>query len=631
MLEFLRKNKPTQVNKDAPASTNKELGRIRKRIGIQLGLAVLTVLLAVVILLGMTAAWYTNVVQSSGLIFEVERLGVDVDATVHATTFTAQPGDEGIISLEAANKGTDAVNITVSINKSGLDLEMQKRLYFFVEKQTTANEEISQRSYLTGSDSFTYTVFGGNSLTLTEEYHNASQLKWCWVYDVLGYYVLGQAQEDTVEVAEYLRPIEYDYDNATFDADGNLLTVDGTTTTAEFLAALSLTDGYAGQISQENMVGSYYKVAVDENGYGVYAYLCTYAEVEAHTDFDTQLGQDALAGNPATYSARLTVNAEKVEMKTVSVENAEQLLAALESGEAEAIRLTQDITLSEEQQVLLSADSQVLLDLNGQTLTTSYSSYAILMENNSSLTVTNGTLSGADGSYAVRLYGADLILDNVNITGYQTGIAITDYSGSSKMDSTVRMTDCTMDVSGCGIMLFGNGHGSQQDSQLFIENCQLTSDSYVISGNGSVYGDGRWGTDVQVIGSTLTQDVASGTVASAIYHPQYGTMNIQNSVVSGYTGIVVKGGSVTIEDSQVYGVGTTAAEPELMSNGFSDTADAIYVETGYGYAIEITVRNTTAESYYNQAYRVYEENALCVTAELEGNTFQNKTKVTAAE
>lgn len=627
MLEFFKKNTPTQLNNETPDTANKELSRLRKRIGLQAYLAVMTVVLAVVLVFGMTAAWYTNVVQSGGLIFEVEQSGVNVDATVKATTFTAKPGDQGVISLEAVNNGKKPVDITVSINKANMDVQMQKRLYFYVEAQETANGETGQRSYVTAMDGYTYRVFGGNNLALTEQYHNAAPLKWCWVYDVLGYYVLGQAQNGDVLVQEYLRPIEYDYDLATFDQDGNLLTVDGVTTADSFLTALAQTDGYPGQISAENMVGRYYQVAVDASGYGVFAYLCTYQEVEDHTDYDTALGAAALEGNPATYSALMTVNAEPSVFHTVTVGSVAALRSALEREDVDAIILGGNVMLSSDETLTIPAGKDLLLDLNGYSLTTNTSGYAFNLEPTASLTVSNGFLSGGSAGDAFKLVGADLTLNDVKLNNYNKAIHVMDYSGTGQ-DSTVRISGCEFDTKSYGVLLYGNGFGSEQTTKLLIEDSKLICDDYVIAGNGSIYGDGRWGTEIEVINSTLTQDVNSGVVSAAIYHPQrFSTVNIYGSTVSGYTGMAIKGGSVTIEESNVIGTGTSSAVPKLMTSGFSDTADAIYVETGYGYDISMRIRNSTANSFYGMGLRVYEENSPYVALTLEGkNYFNDNTK-----
>ena len=53
-----------------------------------------------------------------------------------------------------------------------------------------------ERVYINNHEGYTYTVFNQSSLTLTEKVSNAPKLKWQWVYDVLGYYVLGTANSD---------------------------------------------------------------------------------------------------------------------------------------------------------------------------------------------------------------------------------------------------------------------------------------------------------------------------------------------------------------------------------------------------------------------------------------------------
>lgn len=625
MLEFLHKK--TQLNNDAPGGASKELRRIRKRIAMQACLAVMTVLLTVVIVFGMTAAWYTNVVQSGGLIFQVETMGVNVDATVVDMTIIAQPGDEGAVNLTAVNNGAGMVDITVTINKTNMDPRMQQRLYFYVESQETAYGETAQRSYVTASEGYTYQVFGGNRLSLTEQYHNAPALKWCWVYDVLGYYVLGRASNGTVAVEEYLQPIEYDYDSATFDANGNLQTVDGTTTAASFLTALSASDGYPGTIDTTQKVGQYYQVAVDDNGYGVYAYLCTYEEVESNTDFDTELGKAASAGNPATYSALLTVNAQAAIFDTITVGSSAALLSALESGEADSVVLSTDVTLDSGTTINIPAGTDLLLDLNGHTLTTNASDYAINMESNSTLTVTDGTISGNGTGSFTNLTGADLTLNDVIVTGYNRGVNVADHSGTG-LDSIVHITGSEINASEIAVTIYGNGSGSQQTSKLLIENSKLTGDLYAISGNGSIYGNGRWGTEIEIISSELYQNGSAGELGAAIYHPQPNSiLNIYDSSLVGYNGMVIKGGTVTITESSVIGVGDNPKAATLTTSGYTDTADGIYVETGYEYEISLTLRDSSCLSYYNLGLRIFEENSKYVTYVQEGdNIFLNKTK-----
>ena len=566
-------------------------------------------------------------VQTGGLIFEVAQSGVNVDATIQTSTITIQPGDQGVIGLEATNKDSVPVDITVTINKSGMDMAMQKRLYFFVEAQNTFNGETSQRTYITSTGGYTYRVFGGKSLTLTEQYHNAASLKWCWVYDVLGYYVLGQEQDGDVVVQEYLRPIEYDYDMATFNGYGELVTVDGVTTVEQFLTQLSQTDGYPGQIQMDQKLGDYYRVAVDENGLGVYAYLCTRQEVEAHTDFDTALGSMVQDGEKIAYTATMTVNAEPTQLHSTVVGSQEALLEVLSSGEYDTIVLGENLFLDAGTKLTIPNDTAMTLDLNGRTLNTNTSGYAVTLGTNASLTVTNGKLSGSNAGHAFSVNGSQLTLNDVTLLGYQRGMTIAD-NASKGLDSTVRISGCHMELEECGVVMYGNGTESQQTTKLLIENSQITSQQFVISGNGTVTGTGRWGTEIEIANSQLTQDPGRGQVYAAIYHPQPdSTMNIYNSTISGYNGMAIKGGTVTINKSQILGVGEHSAPPSMTTSGYADTADAIYVEAGYGYDIFVTIQNSTAISDYAMGLRVYEENSPCVELILEGtNHFYDRQK-----
>ena len=87
---------PKQNKKsDLPSGkqTSPELNKIQKNIYRQAALAGLTVVLTIVILFAMTSAWYTNIVQTSGLVFEAEPWGFDGTITVENDPIQAAPGD----------------------------------------------------------------------------------------------------------------------------------------------------------------------------------------------------------------------------------------------------------------------------------------------------------------------------------------------------------------------------------------------------------------------------------------------------------------------------------------------------------------------------------------------------------
>lgn len=628
MLKFLKNRiqNQTQLNKDESASgtDTPQMRQMRKRIGMQAGLAVLTVVLTLVLIFAMTAAWYTNVVQTSGLIFQVEQWGVDVGATISSASILAAPGDVGIVDFQVNNTGTDIVNVAVSVTKNAMDPVMQRRLYFYVDDQKTTNQEVVQRVYLNSESGYDYLLFGGGNLTVNETYYNDAPLKWCWVYDVLGYYVRMETNsEGVLEIAEYLRPIEYNYDQATFDADtGALATVNGVQTAQDFLVELSKNDGYAGTIDTTVIPeNGYYPVKVDATtGRGVYAYLLNFSEIQQEMDTDTALGAAAGTENAGTYVANFTIYAENFSTTPVAVNTAEALSAALTSGTTPLIQLTQDIELSEA--LTLSAATDTILDLGGYTLTTNTSDPAITAPEGSSLAVTNGTLTGAQGSgNGFTITGADVTLNDVVVEGYQTGFRVADYSGTG-VDSTVKIIDSTVNATAYAVLAYGNGSVSEQTTKIIIEDSTLYGDAIAISGNGTITGTGRWGTDIQIINSTVGSNQSVGS--NAIYHPQpYGTLNIVNSTVIGHTALIVKGGTVTISKSTITGTGPaiTLTEPGYMPSGAADTGDAVYIEDGYSYDIYVEVdAASTLTSYAAQGLRVYLENSTYVTLINNGAT-----------
>jgi hypothetical protein len=173
-------------------------------------------------------------------------------------------------------------------------------LYFYVDAPQTRNGELMDRVYVSTNSSYTYTIYPQSSLILNEEMHNAPQLKWEWVYDVLGYYVLGTEDvSGNVNVTEYIRPITYEYDETNVLFDGTpsrwVSSIGGVPVT-EFLHRVSSKDGYPGAITPQTVPTptGYYPISVDANGYGVWAYLCNWYDIENNMRYDTQLSGSSL-------------------------------------------------------------------------------------------------------------------------------------------------------------------------------------------------------------------------------------------------------------------------------------------------------------------------------------------------
>lgn len=679
MAKYLKTKQPERKSAQRKSNTSSTRGtqyllKVRKRIYRQALLALLTIVLTVVILFAMTSAWYTNIVQTGGLTFEAEAWGFDGKITVQEGSVRAAPGDDGVVHL-TVNNNSDAISaISVNVTKDEMDEEMQKRLFFYVDAHMNRSGETMERVYLNKFEGFTYNVFSNGQLTLTEQVSNAPVIKWQWVYDVLGYYVLAKPYEiervfeisnedgttatkmvktTVMDIQEYLRPIEYDFDEATTvistDEEAvsmEISTVDGKTHPEVFLQQLSKRDGYEGEIEHEDKLafGNYYKVDVDENGYGVYAYLCNYTDIMLATDYDTELGElarkkargeelkaeeEALLSNTAT----LTLSAQKNEGNTINVNTLGALRSAVELGTANIIQLSSNITLAEGETLTIPANARVMLDLNGHTIT-NMDGTAIKAEPGSSLTMINGVIfndtqlatAESPKTYGIYSVGAEVVMSKMEIRNFQYGIYVGDYEKNNELDSRVYMETCRVDAKSYAAFICGNGVLSEQKSQLIIEkNSVLRSSGIVVTGSGDSAGNGKWGTDIQIIDSMIEAELNDDQIyGGGIYHPQKNsTLTVFSSTVKGYNGITVKGGNVSIVDSNIVGLGNYQ-EPKVEGNGYTDTGDAVYVETSYGYEIRLEIGTGSILTHMHKdskSLRIFKEDATNVSVQIESGTF----------
>lgn len=595
---------------------NNVLKALRSKVVVQAVIAVQTLIIAAVLICGMSAAWYTNVVQTSGLQFEAAQWGFDGEVTVGQVDIVqAMPGDTGVVDMTIRNSGEAMSDVTVYVAKGGMVPEMQKRLFFYVETAAVRNEETLDRVYVTATGGYTYTMLPETELVLTEQQANDVRLKWQWVYDMLGYYFIGTVDaEGTATVDEYLRPVEYDLDRATFTEAGLLETVDGTTTTADFLAQLSAHDGYAEDIVSTEFPG-YYQVSVDENGYGIWVYLCNWQEILAATAYDTALAQPAAEGEEKeVYQATVSLTGQATKLVYTEVTTADDLVQAL--GNGEDVQLQQNLVLTEP---ISAAGREALLDLNGYAITVSEEyteDYVLSLTENAKLMILNGTIGNSGGSAsAIHVNSSSLTLSNVTISDTYDGIMIDD----AATDSVVRLVGCTMNVSRCAIQVRGNGAISNNRTMLVVEDCDLYGGYFGINGNGT---NTYWGVDMLIENSTVEGYYAG------IYQPQAdSTTTIHNSTISGITGIALKGGDLVITDSKIFGTGTAeqVGEPAYQGSGFSDTGDALYLEDGYKAAMSVVISGseTVLNSQNGQAARVFAENSIYADVVITGGTFSS--------
>lgn len=641
--------------------------KARKRIYRQATLTIMTILLTVMILFAMTSAWYTNVVQTSGLTFETEAWGFEGNITVDSRAIQAAPGDEDVINLTVENDSDSVSAISVNILKNGMSDEMQKRLFFYVDTTMERGEETMNRVYLNRFETYTYHVFNNSALSLTKEYHNAPLIKWEWVYDVLGYYVIAEPYEVTKEdgtvikemrIHEYLRPIEYDFDETTtkINTEGEQITIEldkigGEYTLQEFLAEISLTDGYMGVIdADDHAFDNFYRVDVDQdqNGYGVYAYICNYSEILAEGRYDSMIGELAYRNAKGEelndeqkaylrYGVTLTLSAQKDDENILPVNTLSGLQAAITETTADVLQLTSDMTVLAGETITIPEGRRLMIDLNGNELINTDGT-AITAQPGSSLTMVNGTLSQADlsgttntsSTYGIKSTGAEVLLSNVSMKDFRYAVYVSDNQDSNVLDSRIYIKEANIEAKDYGVYILGNGLLSAHKSQVIIEDSTLTSHEMVIVGNGDATGNGKWGTDIQILNSTIIAHPKENATynSTGIYQPQKNsTLVVRNSHVEGGNAIALKGGSTRIDNSTIVGCGFYT-QPSFSGSGYSDTGDAVYIETNYGYEIDLLICGNSDLSHVgtegSRSLRVFEENAPHVKVEIESGIFDEE-------
>ncbi len=640
MPVFKRDREEQQQN-----SRDHVVSEMKTRVYKQAGLAVTAILVTVVLLFAMSTAWYSNVLEAGSITFQAEKWELNAgDLSTDGSSVIAQPGARGILPVSYKNTSESPLNIYVGVSKENMARDLKKRVYFYTETPYTVENESKKetvaRRYLTNGTAAPYTVLSRGQLTMSDDFCSVdTPIYWEWVYDLLGYYVRVSstpASDGSVVEMEYLRPIVYDYDKATFDGNGNLATVDGEHF-EKFLLKLSETDGYLNIFTENNAIqdsttGAKYYIVDSDNqdalGYYTAIRLLTKQEIAAANAWDTEQGKNGTSFNDN--DLKITITGETANIEATEVNNSDDLVAALKSEAGGYIRLQGDLNLT--QGIQLNQTQPITLDLGGNTLTAeSGISTMFLVNSGAQLTVLNGSVKGTGaGNIAFASLNGQLTLSNVRVENTGVAVYITDeYGKSADPDSTVYITGSTLTGSSTNqpaVMVLGNGTTTAQKTRCVMEDTTIKAPNYIgISGFGDRINSG---TDIQIRRCTI-----SGKSA-AVYHPQdNSTFRAENTVLSGSTGIAVKGGSVYLDNCVVTGSAAAALAGSFNNNGFTDTGAAVYLEAGYerdNIAVYITGENTKIIADKQDALLLYHDekdtNTRKACIAVSGGTYSSNVK-----
>lgn len=564
-----------------PLKLNSALGNplevlkfLRKKVIFRVALLSVVLVLTIVLVFAQTIAWQTNVVHTGGLMFTADTWNFSVDGSLISNSTPAAPGDSKVIGLQISNESANLAAASVKVSKEEIIEDMKHRMFFYVDTTAVRNGETVDRVYISNKSSYTYTLFPYETLELTEDSNDSAVIKWEWTYDNLGYYVYGKKTDDNkIQVEEYLRPIEYDFDfmRTTFYSDGSLETVDGKTTAATFLKNFSKTDGYEGEIDTSNVTSDgYYTVSINnETGYGVFAYLCTLDEINQGSVKDTELGSNT----SSIGQAKVQLTGQNCRTDGVLVFDENSLTEALSTSGLNMLTLAKDIELT--QTINVTDSSQVVIDLAGHTITSNAENIFTAKEGGSVM-LNNGTIVAEDSSStAVYTVAGTVALNDVTILNAYEGIKVRDNLSTTGGDSVVSLSNCTIKAQTEGLFIYGGGSLTSGNTKVVIENCNILGESYAgIVCNGTYDG----------IEMTIKNSTVKGYYTSIYFPTDDSTLTVETSVLEGYTGLAVKGGTVHLTNCKITGTGAYTELPDqskLSKSGWWDTGDGVYLEANY--------------------------------------------------
>ena len=250
----------------------------------------------------------------------------------------------------------------------------------------------------------------------------------------------------------------------------------------------------------------------------------------------------------------------------------QEAIDSVESDEPATIELLANVT-GEEQMKFVKPQVDITVDLAGFTYTASADEAVHIDAADVTLTLKNGTIeNNAEGNYSDGLYAFEES-NNLNLT----------------LDS---------------VKLFS------RTQTLAVQG--MTSNSNV----------------------TIRNSTLSSAGVGIYYPPKSGTLTIEGSTITGTTGIVLKGATLVVKDgSKIQGTGENKVPDgyytgTIGGEGFNDTGDALYVESGYNdRPIVVDVQGGIFKSKNASAVRFFQKEGEQTThertIEISGGTFSS--------
>lgn len=326
---------------------------------------------------------------------------------------------------------------------------------------------------------------------------------------------------------------------------------------------------------------------------------------------------------------------------TATVEGVEVGFTSLQDAiDAADIGGTVTLLKSVNENITIAEGQNIVLDLNGNTIESAAADVAVRIT--ADATIENGTLLAADGAQAMYIDGAVVELRDMIVTGgaqsssahlffiqlndAQLTLDDTDVnftfvsegeSGAQGQAIRAQNSDVTVrnnsNIAATGYLAYGIAFRGQYamgeeamaaDAETYntltIEDSFIKANAFAVSGNGVCHG-----TNIIIAGNSRLES----EISAAIYHPQYGTLNISladdetQAYIKGTAGIEMRAGSLVVESGYIEATGDFVSGPH---GGGSTTDGAAIAIVQHTTRLPISVELNGGK--YVGDYAVYENN-----------------------
>ena len=260
-------------------------------------------------------------------------------------------------------------------------------------------------------------------------------------------------------------------------------------------------------------------------------------------------------------------------------------------------------------------DKGITLDLGEQTVTIiddEVNKFGLRFTSGESI-VKNGSItdSRSDGNtgynyIVINVSGSDtsVTIQDTAISTYEPG-SLTNYNYGVKVDEGATATfgnDTSISEIGqtgkelvwgtdtwgtVGIAVWGSADENDPTTVTIEDGVSVVSSSFAMCGNGNSHN-----TLMTIDGGSLTSNHAQ-----AIYHPQVGTLNINDGVITGVTGVEIRSGILNMRGGEVHGA-DEGFDAEANGNGSTTSAVGIaIVQHTTGNEINVNITGGTITGY----------------------------------